>query len=130
MKLLLDTQTFIWLINDDRALGKVARITLYDTTSELKLSYFSVFEMTIKASIGKLDYDSSLIDDLPKMGVELLMPGLKTLDGYTILNPSNKDPFDNALMVTALNEGYVFMTSDTKILNTTVSGLKLVDATK
>jgi len=130
MKILLDTQVFIWLINEDENLGQEARTIVYSLGSDIKLSYFSVFEITIKASIGKLDYDPSLLDDLPKMGVELLMPRLMSLNGYSIFNPDNKDPFDNALIVTALNENCVFMTSDQKILETTAKGLQLLNAMK
>jgi len=128
MKILLDTQAFIWLINQDEKLGQSTRTRLYDSSNELKLSYFSVFELTIKASIGKLDYDSSVIDDLPKMGIDLLLPNPKTLEDYKIFNPSNKDPFDNALITLALKEGYSFVTSDIKILNTKVKGLNLLNA--
>ncbi len=127
MKLLLDTQTFIWLINDDKRLGAAAQTILHDPATDLSLSYFSVFEMIIKASIGKLEFDHDVISDLPKMGVELLLPGPKSLVGYKIFNPDNNDPFDNALITTALNEELVIMTSDDKILNTNTVGLRLVD---
>lgn len=130
MKILLDTQTFIWLVNEDASLGNNARTYVYDQSNELKLSYFSVFEMTIKASIGKLNYDASLLDDIPKMGIELLLPGSKALVGYTIFNPDKKDPFDNALILTALRESYFFLTSDSKILNTNTNGLQILDATR
>ena len=63
------------------------------------------------------------------MGIELLLPSQKTLDGYRIFKPSNKDPFDNALIVSAINEGCFLLTSDPKILETRSKGLKLLDAT-
>ncbi len=128
MKILIDTQIFIWLINDDKRLGKRTRTLLYDSANELNLSYFSMFEMTIKASVGKLDYDPGVLDDLPSMGIDLLLPDKTTLRDYKIFNADNKDPFDNALIAVAIYEGYTFITSDAKILASTNKGLKLLDA--
>jgi len=129
VKLLIDTQVFIWLINEDKRLGTEALRTLQDPASQLCISYFSFFEMTIKASIGKLSYDSSIVEDLPNMGIELIMPDTSALHDYKIFNADNKDPFDNILIATALSEKCVFITSDPKILSVTVSGLNLIDAT-
>jgi len=74
MRLLIDTQVFIWLINEDTRLGSAALKALRDTSNQVFISYFAFFEMTIKASVGKLDFDSSVMDDLPKMGIELIAP--------------------------------------------------------
>jgi PIN domain nuclease of toxin-antitoxin system len=128
MKLLIDTQAFIWLVNGDQNLGSKALQTLRMTTNQLYLSYFSVFEMIIKASVGKLDYDPSILDDLPKIGIDLLLPDRATLQNYLIYNPSNKDPFDNALITVAINEKCLFVTSDSKILAVSTNNLKLLDA--
>ena len=130
MKLLLDTQVFIWLINNDGRLGKVTLEILRDPTNQLNISYFSVYEMIIKASIGKLEYDNSVIDDLPKMGIELLLPDAESLDNYSIYNPENKDPFDNALITVARKERCLLVTSDPKILSVSVQGLGLINALK
>jgi len=130
MKLLIDTQVFIWLTNEDKRLGADALQILSDTSNQLYISYFSFFEMTIKESIGKLTYESSVLHDLPKMGIELMLPDNEALASYTIFNPGNKDPFDNMLAAVARNEGCTFVTSDPKILAVSTSGLKLLDATK
>lgn len=42
----------------------------------------------------------------------------------------NKDPFDNALISVAIDENYVLVTSDPKILSVSVANLRLLDATK
>lgn len=128
MKLLLDTQVFIWLINEDARLGKNALMVLHDASNHISLSYFSIFEMTIKSRIGKLTLDPSVINDLPKMGIELLFPHKDTLREYAIFNAENKDPFDNALISVALQEKCVLITSDVKILAVTNPRLKLINA--
>jgi PIN domain nuclease of toxin-antitoxin system len=130
MRLLIDTQVFIWLINEDARLGSAALEALQDTSNEVFISYFSFFEMTIKASIGKLDFDSSVMNDLPKMGIELIPPSNAALQKYAIFNPGNKDPFDNILATVAITEKCTFITSDPKILAISMRGLHLLDATK
>lgn len=130
MKLLLDTQVFIWLTNGDDKVGVKARHLLEDVSNQIYLSYFSCFEMTIKASIGKLDYDPSILDDLPKMGIELIMPSTTVLENYVVFNPHNKDPFDNMLIAVACEENTTFITSDQKVLSTSYSGFKVIEATK
>ncbi|SRR6266542_6970307 len=130
MRLLIDTQVFVWLINEDVRLSSDTLEALQDTSNEVFISYFSFFEMTIKASTGKLDFDSSVMDDLPKMGIELISPSNAALQKYAILNPDNKDPFDNILATVAITEKCTFVTSDPKILAVSVRGLNLLDATK
>lgn len=130
MKLLLDTQAFIWLINNDQRLGESTLRTLHDLSNQIYVSYFSFFEMTIKASIGKLNYDPTILEDLPKMGIELILPTIDALQCYKVIHPDNKDPFDNMLIAVNRTEKTTFVTSDRKILNLATHKLKLLDATK
>ncbi len=130
MKLLLDTQVFIWLINSDRRLGKETLGLIENMSNQLYISYFSCFEMAIKASIGKLNYDSTILEDLPNMGIELILPTINALRRYSIVNLDNKDPFDNMLISVSCTEKTTFVTSDQKILNISVQDLNLQDATK
>lgn len=128
MKILLDTQVLIWLINGDTRIGLASNGLLSDRSNEVYLSYFSLFEMKIKASIGKLKYDDSLVADLPKMGIELLMPTTKALAMYDVYASDNKDPFDNILIASAKSDKCLFVTSDVKILRAPLRGLRLQDA--
>lgn len=128
MDILIDTQVLVWLITDDPRLGKMARQVLIDTANTVSISYFSFFEMTIKASIGKLSWDVSLISDLPSMGIELLMPDTEALEGYAIVNSVNKDPFDNIIVSVARTRNAALMTSDPKILSISSPDLSTIDA--
>lgn len=75
-----------------------------------------------------MTYDDSVLDDLSAMDIELVLPVREHLRGYRVFNPANKDPFDNILIAVALSEECEFVTSDGKILATSIEGLKLVDA--
>jgi PIN domain nuclease of toxin-antitoxin system len=54
MRLLLDTHTFLWLVEGSPQLSLTARRALEDKNNETWLSAASVWEMAIKISTGKL----------------------------------------------------------------------------
>ncbi|MDT5062965.1 MAG: hypothetical protein QOH63_3424 [Acidobacteriota bacterium] len=53
MKLLLDTHTFLWFIDDNPRLSARAK-ALLESDANLLLSVASLWEISIKISIGKL----------------------------------------------------------------------------
>jgi len=130
MKILLDTQVFIWIIDRDKRLGSKSKKIVTSTANELYISYLSFFEMAIKASLGKLNIDLAVMDDLEKMGIVLLSGDQTDLLKYQIYNQTNKDPFDNFLIATAKSRKLLLLSSDRSILNTQVRGLELLDARK
>jgi PIN domain nuclease of toxin-antitoxin system len=127
--LLIDTQVFVWLINEDTRLSNAVLQKLSNTSNRVCVSYFSFFEMTIKASLGKLTYDSSVLNDLTEMGLALIMPSEEALRSYTVYNHKNRDPFDNMLITVARIEKCTFVTSDRKILSVSAQGFKSLNAT-
>ena len=60
MKILLDTHAFIWLDSQPEKLSKKAIEVCQDTSNELYLSMASLWEMQIKAQLGKLELNISL----------------------------------------------------------------------
>jgi PIN domain nuclease of toxin-antitoxin system len=54
MRVLLDTQVFLWWLDDSPAMTEVARETIRNGENRLFLSAASVWEMAIKVRIGKL----------------------------------------------------------------------------
>ena len=128
MKILLDSQVFIWLINDDSRLGAKNKKLALSTSNEVFISFMSFFEMTIKASLGKLKFNPTVMSDLENMGIVLLPGEESSLQRYKIFSSENKDPFDNFLVATSIDIDLVFLTSDEKILATKCEGLETLDA--
>jgi len=56
MRLLLDTHVFLWCVKADRQLGKSARETIVSAT-EVYVGSASIWETTIKKTLGKRDVD-------------------------------------------------------------------------
>jgi PIN domain nuclease of toxin-antitoxin system len=55
MRLLLDTHIFLWWLADDPALAAKARKLIGDGNNEVYVSAASVWEISVKKSLGKLE---------------------------------------------------------------------------
>ena len=126
-RLLLDTHVFIWLVNGDKRVSKHTAKLVSDPANEVYLSYFSLFEMVIKSATGKMTFDPQIIQKLETVGIKLLYPDVELLGEYTVYNPENRDPFDNALLTVAKTHGLVLVTNDHKIIMSN-SGVNILDA--
>jgi len=115
MKLLLDTHLLLWAANDPRQLTKTARALIENPENELLFSAASLWEVTIKQSLGRPDF---------RADARLLRRGLLD-NGYTELPITSehavnvdrlpldhKDPFDRILVAQAMVEGITLVTSD------------------
>ena len=60
MRLLLDAHALLWFQAGDRRLSRAARAALEADDAELLLSAASVWEMSIKASLGRLQLPSTV----------------------------------------------------------------------
>src|SRR2546430_12166632 len=56
MKLLLDTHLLLWAAHDPKRLTKAAHALLENSDSELVFSAASLWELTIKQSLGRQDF--------------------------------------------------------------------------
>lgn len=54
MRLLLDTHSFLWFIEDDPRLSEKAQTRIEEGTNELLVSVASLWEIAIKVRINKL----------------------------------------------------------------------------
>lgn len=54
MRLLLDTHVFLWYISGDPKLPTFASAAIRDKSNEVFLSVVSVWELLVKAQLGKL----------------------------------------------------------------------------
>ena len=76
MRLLLDTHTFVWLDASPNQLSAEAYEILQDPGNDLLLSMVSVWELQIKAQLGRLDLRRDLAGILQEQqesnGIELL----------------------------------------------------------
>ena len=118
MKLLLDTHLLLWAAGEPKKLSPKARTLILDTQNELMFSAASVWEVAIKRTFGRADFqvDSrlfrrGLIDngyvELPVLSAHAV--------AVEALPPIHKDPFDRLLVAQSLVEGIVLLTTDAMV---------------
>ena len=116
MKLLLDTHVFIWWDSQSTSLSASMRAVCEDPENTLYLSMVSVWEMQIKAQIGKLDLDRPLplliSDQLESNSVKILPIELPHIFALGTLPMHHRDPFDRLLISQAQSEGLVLVSDD------------------
>ena len=107
MKLLLDTHTFLWFIEDNPLLSADAK-NLLESDVDLLISAASLWEIAIKISIGKLKltqpFDAFISDQLTKNAIDLLPIAVPHLALVSTLPFRNRDPFDRLLVAQAIIE--------------------------
>ena len=118
MKLLLDTHSLLWWVNDDPRLGPRARSLIADPDYTVLVSAVSFWEASIKHRIGKLpDRGSELMATARENGFEIIEVTAEHLRLLEEFEPKSghKDPFDLIILVQAQAEGAVLVTSDRAI---------------
>jgi PIN domain nuclease of toxin-antitoxin system len=115
MRLLLDTNALIWLLDGNERLGRGARDAINDEGNTTFVSAVSIYEMAVKIRIGKLAIDLataiSMIEesDIDRMDIEdrhcLAMANIVPLSGH-------RDPFDLMLVAQAMTDGLTIISSD------------------
>jgi PIN domain nuclease of toxin-antitoxin system len=115
MNLLLDTHTFIWWDSDPGRLSAKALAAFRDPANALFLSAVSIWEMAIKADLGKLTLRLPLADIVAQQranGIHLLTILPDHVLGVVGLPAAHKDPFDRLLVAQAVAEGMELVTAD------------------
>ena len=119
MKILLDTHVFLWAISDDTRLSASYRELFVDSANDLFLSVASVWEVSIKAGLGKLLLPGLaapyLAKHMDRNRVQMLGIQLAHLTELEQLPPLHRDPFDRMIAAQARSEAMAVMSADRKL---------------
>jgi PIN domain nuclease of toxin-antitoxin system len=115
MILLLDTHLLLWAASQPDRLSATAKEKLMDENNALWFSAASLWEVTIKAGLGRSDFQvdphrlkRGLIDN---GYAELPITSTHALAVHH-LPPIHRDPFDRLLVAQAESEGALLLTAD------------------
>lgn len=127
MNLLLDTHILIWLIDGSEKLNQTARYAIEDESNSLYLSIASLWEITIKTSLGKLELGIPLeqitTNFILPSGFKILPIHLSHLLVLKDLPFHHRDPFDRMLISQAISESLTLVSEDRAFADYTVKTL-------
>jgi PIN domain nuclease of toxin-antitoxin system len=116
VKLLLDTQCWLWWFAEPERLNEEAIAQITDETNELWFSVASIWEIGIKVAIGKLplpepidSYISTRMMLLDMRYLEITAPSALRAAALPL---HHKDPFDRMLIAQAQIEGMTLVSAD------------------
>ncbi|MBN1906826.1 MAG: type II toxin-antitoxin system VapC family toxin [Deltaproteobacteria bacterium] len=115
MRLLIDTQVFIWAVLDSKYLSPEARQIMIDA-ADIFVSSASIWEIAIKTKIGRLDGEpKEFVSAIERSGFKELPVYARHTAGVYELPLHHNDPFDRLLIAQAMSESLHLLTAD-KIL--------------
>lgn len=113
MRLLLDTHALVYALARPEALGEETRAVLVDPAHEVYFSAASIWEIEIKAALGKLERPSAdvAVEARAQGFTELVITSEHAVRAAR-LPLHHRDPFDRMLVAQALEEGLSLVTDD------------------
>ena len=115
MRYLVDTQSFIWFVEDDPKLPASVDVLMEQADTQLIISIASLWEMTIKMSIGKLALSGDIATMLNRVtdnGFTIMPIEPKHLITLSTLDFMHRDPFDRIIISQSISEGIPLISSD------------------
>lgn len=132
MKLLVDTQAFLWYANGDDRLPTVMRSVMRSPDNELWLSVASSWEIAIKHLAGKLELElpaSTFVSEArQRLGLLTLPIDEASVAHLPKLPQLHKDPFDRILMCQSIEHGLMLVTNDDNIRKYPVKTIWFADS--
>lgn len=127
---LLDSHVLLWLLASPERIGKACRRAL-DAAAEVRFSAASVWELAIKAELGKVSIPDGLAASAAAAGLrELYVTAAHAEATARVSLPHrdpfdlpHRDPFDRMLVAQAASERLTLLTADRVLLG---AGLKHV----
>jgi PIN domain nuclease of toxin-antitoxin system len=116
MAYLLDTHVLLWSFRRTSGkLGKNTRAVLQKDSMRKYVSVVSLWEATIKNSLGKLDLQDDFFEILATLDIEILPIEIEHLEALQLLPHHHGDPFDRMLIAQAQAENLTLITADKNI---------------
>jgi len=131
MKYILDTHILLWARLSPDKLSSSHRSILESSDAEKYISTVTMWEISLKYSLGKLDLGGKtpeeFVSTIYKMGVKWITPTEQQYASYYLLpkNDKHKDPFDRMIIWHAIQSGLILLSSDKKISEYKIHGLHL-----
>jgi len=119
VRLLLDTQIFLWYLDQTARIPPVAREAIEAADNTVFVSAVVIWEIAIKTSAGRLELPTADLRRLPRLievtGFAELPVLARHAAGVHALPWHHRDPFDRLLVSQAREESLTLVTVDPAI---------------
>ncbi|HXH23726.1 MAG TPA: type II toxin-antitoxin system VapC family toxin [Vicinamibacterales bacterium] len=113
--MLLDTHTLLWWLNDSPEITKSVGAALRSAGNAKFVSVVSIWEIRLKAALGKLDLPKNFRTVLDRQPIEQLPILPDHAHEFGELPLHHRDPFDRMLVAQARVENLTMVTRDPRI---------------
>lgn len=122
---LLDTHVFIWFVTQNLRLSREVDAIITDPSNEAFVSLASLWEISIKQSVGKLPpLPVDPADLISRSELTALNIGFAHIRQVARLPFHHRDPFDRMLIAQAQIDGLTLITDDRRIARYDVATLR------
>ena len=112
MKLLVDSNAFIWGYVQPTELSAAAHRAMSDPANDRFISVASLWEIAIKSSTGKLSMPADPSQAIADLALTVLPISLAHVLRIPSLPLHHRDPFDRMMIAQAMEEGLTVVTRD------------------
>ena len=115
MRWLLDTHVLLWALGEPDRLDAATAALLEDAANEVWFSAASIWEIAIKAQLGRIDFTvrpSEIMQAALQTGFTELAIRSDAAALVADLPPYHRDPFDRLLVAQAMAEPMRLLTAD------------------
>jgi PIN domain nuclease of toxin-antitoxin system len=129
MRVLLDTQCWLWMLSAPDRLSPRARALVSGSRHDLVLSAVSAWEIAVKHALGKIDLPADPVEYVTsRMTTSAVLP-LAVTHAHALqvarLPMHHRDPFDRLLVAQAQLENLPLLTADRQLA---AYGISILDA--
>jgi PIN domain nuclease of toxin-antitoxin system len=116
VRLLVDSHTLIWAVDDPTQLSPAATVALQDPANDLFLSAATIWEIAIKIGLGKLKlalpFEQWMMQAIADLHLSILPITVEYAAVQASLPGHHRDPFDRMLIAQALSESISVVGAD------------------
>jgi len=106
MRLLIDSHVIVWWVDRDNLLSSDAHAAVADPSNDLLISAATIWEISIKTSLGKLSlslaYRQWMDQAIQNLRAAILPITVEYADVQAGLRQHHRDPFDRLLIAQAM----------------------------
>jgi len=127
---LLDTHTVLWALQEPEKLSRRVVELLNDEHNNFFVSAISIWEISLKFSLGKLNIGDVIPNEIPNLAT---MSGFKFIalsvdessTYHQLILTHHKDPFDRMLIWQAMRQNLTLISTDKTVSQYQQAGLKV-----